>query len=150
MSQAQGAGSVLTSTHVIEYPYTRSVGPALGRFLAGLRDGRIIGSRTPSGQVYVPPLEFDPDTAATVEEYVEVADQGVVTSWTWVPEPRAVHPMDRPFAFALIRLDGADHALMHVIDVPSADQLTTGMRVKARWAQKREGAIGDIVCFEPV
>ena len=35
---------VFTAHHVIEYPggYTRSVGPVIGRFLTGLRDGRIL------------------------------------------------------------------------------------------------------------
>ena len=33
----------LVESHVLEYPggYTRSVGPVIGRFLTGLRDGRI-------------------------------------------------------------------------------------------------------------
>ncbi len=29
-----------------------------------------------------------------------------MTSWTWVPEPVAGQPFDRPFAFALVTLDG--------------------------------------------
>ena len=38
---------VFTAQHAIEYPggYTRSVGPVIGRFLTGLRDGRILAVR---------------------------------------------------------------------------------------------------------
>ena len=35
------------STHTIEFPYTRTLGPVVGPFLTGLRDGRILGARGP-------------------------------------------------------------------------------------------------------
>ena len=35
---------VLRAPHVLEYPYVRSVGPVIGAFLTGLRDGRILGA----------------------------------------------------------------------------------------------------------
>ena len=41
----------LVATHVLEYPYTRSVGPVIGRFLAALKDGRIEGVKTRDGRV---------------------------------------------------------------------------------------------------
>ena len=47
---------------------------------------------------------------------MEVGPEGVVTSWTWVDTPNPNHPLDRPFAFALIQLDGADTAMVHVVD----------------------------------
>ena len=34
---------VLRAPHVLEYPYVRSVGPVIGAFLTGLREGRILG-----------------------------------------------------------------------------------------------------------
>jgi hypothetical protein len=36
---------VLTAPHVVERTYTRSTGPVIGAFLAGLRDRRILGVR---------------------------------------------------------------------------------------------------------
>jgi hypothetical protein len=41
-----------------------------------------------------------------------VADEGVVQTWSWVAEPVPVpdQPLDRPFAFAMILLDGGGHA----------------------------------------
>ncbi|UCE87725.1 MAG: DNA-binding protein, partial [Deltaproteobacteria bacterium] len=101
----------LTAPHVLEYPYRRSVGPVLGRFFTGLRERRIEGIRARDGRVLVPPQEYDPATGEALSEFVPVGDAGVVTSWTWVPRPRAgKHPLERPFAWALIRLDGADVA----------------------------------------
>ena len=38
------------STHTIEFPYTRTLGPVFGTFLTGLRDGQILGIRSRDGQ----------------------------------------------------------------------------------------------------
>ena len=43
----------------------------------------------------------------------------------------------------------ADTAMLHVVDAGSMDAMSTGMRVKARWAEERVGYMTDIVCFEP-
>jgi len=133
----------------VAFDYTRSTGPVLGRFLTGLRDGVVVGGRTSDGTVMVPPPEYDPLTHQQLEDFVEVAPTGTVTSWTWVPEPVAGQPLDRPFAFALVTLDGADTPLLHALDVASPDQVETGMRVRVRWAEERTGVITDIACFEP-
>lgn len=121
----------------------------VGRFLAGLRDRRVFGARARDGRVIVPPLDADPRTGETLDVLVEVGQFGIVTSWTWVPEPRPNHPLQRPFAFALILLDGADTAILHVLDAPDASSVRTGMRVRIRWRAEREGSIRDIECFEP-
>lgn len=134
----------------VAFDYTRSTGPVVGRFLSGLRDGVVVGSRTSTGQVVVPPLEFDPETHAATTEFVEVSSVGTVTSWTWVPEPVKGQPFDRPFAFALVTLDGADVPFLHALDVTSPADVTTGMRVRVRWAAERAGHISDIACFEPL
>ena len=134
----------------VAFDYTRSTGPVVGRFLSGLRDGVVVGGRTSTGQVVVPPLEFDPVTHEPTTEFVEVSSVGTVTSWTWVPEPVKDQPLDRPFAFALVTLDGADVPLLHALDVASPDEVTTGMRVRVRWATERVGHINDIACFEPL
>ncbi len=134
----------------VSFDYTRSTGPVIGRFFTGLRDGVVVGGRTSEGKVAVPPLEFDPVTHEATTDFVEVASVGTVTSWTWVPEPVKAQPFDRPFAFALVTLDGADTPLLHALDVASPADVSTGMRVRIRWAAERVGAITDIACFEPL
>ena len=134
----------------VSFDYTRSVGPVLGRFLTGLRDGRVVAARTSDGRVVVPPPEYDPVTHQQTDDFVEVSPTGTVTSWTWVPEPVAGQPFDRPFAFVLVTLDGADVPLLHALDVTSPDEVSTGMRVQVRWAAERVGAITDIECLEPL
>jgi uncharacterized protein len=142
---------ILSAPHVIEFPYTRSTGPVIGRFLGGLRDRRILGIRDAGDRVLVPPQEYDPQTSATLGEdrLVEVADEGVVTTWSWNPVPRDGQPLDRPFAWALVRLEGADTPMLHAVDVAGPEAMRTSMRVRARWASEREGRIQDLACFEP-
>ncbi|MGW0248193.1 Zn-ribbon domain-containing OB-fold protein [Nocardia goodfellowii] len=133
----------------MHFDYTRSVGPTIGKFLAGLRAHQVIGVRGSDGRVLVPPPEYDPVTAAPLTEFVTVADVGTVESWTWVADVLPGQPFDRPFAYALIRLDGADTALLHAVDVAAPQDISTGMRVRARWAAETTGSIKDIACFEP-
>ncbi len=140
----------LSAPVTVAFDYTRSTGPVLGRFLTGLRDGVVVGGRTSDGTVVVPPPEYDPVTHEALTDFVEVAPTGTVTSWSWVAEPVKHQPFDRPFAFALVTLDGADAPLLHAVDVASPADISTGMRVQVRWAEERVGHINDIACFEPL
>ncbi len=134
----------------IVFPYKRSLGPVIGAFMTGLTDRRILGIRC-GEQVLVPPTEWDPATGAelSAEALVEVGPAGTVESWTWVPTPSEQHPLDVPFAFALIRLDGASTPLLHAVDSGASDALAEGMRVAPRWRGARTGRIDDIVAFIP-
>jgi hypothetical protein len=38
--------------------------------------------------------------------------------------------------------------MLAAVDVPDASAISTGLRVKARWAESRVGSIRDLVCFE--
>jgi uncharacterized OB-fold protein len=139
----------LTASHVLEYPYSRSTGEVIGRFFAGLRERRILGVRTADGWVLVPPQEYDPASGAELSDMVEVSESGVVTTWAWVAEPRPKHLLQKPFAFALIKLDGADTGMLHMVDAGAESAMRTGMRVRVRWAPEPTGDITDILCFEP-
>jgi uncharacterized OB-fold protein len=146
---AETGSGRLTASHVLEYPYRRSVGPVLGAFFTGLTERRLVGVRARDGRVLVPPVEYDPATGESIGEMVDVGPGGVVTTWAWVEKPRPKHPLDRPFAWALVRLDGAASAMLHAVDAGSAARMRTGMRVRPRWKPAPEGNIHDVVCFEP-
>ncbi|WP_324792562.1 OB-fold domain-containing protein [Streptomyces cyaneofuscatus] len=140
---------VLSVPLVVEFPFTRSLGPVQSAFLTGLRERTVLGVRADDGTVLVPPVEYDPVTAGELRELVEVAATGTVTTWAWNPSPRRDQPLETPFAWVLVRLDGASTALLHALDAPGPDAVHTGMRVRIRWAATRTGAITDIACFEP-
>ncbi|CAN5821721.1 OB-fold nucleic acid binding domain-containing protein [soil metagenome] len=131
----------------LSFDYTRSVGPTLSQFFTALRDRRIVGIRGTDGRVHVPPAEYDPVTYEQLTEIVPVASVGTVVSWTWQPAPLDGQPLDRPFAWALIKLDGADTPLLHAVDAESSEAISTGARVHAHWVDEPVGAITDIAYF---
>ena len=141
---------VLHQAFELGYTYTRSTGPVVGRFLTELRDRKIVGIRASDGRVVVPPMEYDPDTSEALSEFVEVGQEGEILSFAWVKQPREAHPMDRPFAWAMIRLDGADVPMIHCVAADSEQAVATGARVKAVWADETVGFVTDIRCFELV
>jgi uncharacterized OB-fold protein len=148
VNDAVADGDLLHAPLVIEYGFMRTTGPVIGAFLTALRDQRVLGIRGADGRVVCPPVEYDPQTGAPLTEMVEVGTEGTITSWSWVDQVREGQPLQRPHALALIQLDGADTAMLHVVDAPGADAVSTGARVRIRWADERQGLIDDIACFE--
>jgi uncharacterized protein len=137
----------LSAPLTLSFDYTRSVGPTLSKFFTALRERRILGVRGSDGRVHVPPAEYDPVTYEPLGEMVPVSAVGTVASWTWQPEPLEGQPLDRAFAWALIKLDGADTLLMHAVDAGEPDAIRTGARVHVHWADETVGAITDIAYF---
>lgn len=141
---------ILSAPLVIEYPFKRTTGPVIGAFLTGLREKVLVGSRAADGRVIVPPAEFDPVSGEDLTELVEVGPAGEITTWAWVTSPHEKHPIDEPFAWALIRLDGADTPMLGAVAADGIDAVRTGLRVEPVWADEREGHIADITHWVPV
>jgi uncharacterized OB-fold protein len=141
---------VLSAPLEVGFDYTRSLGPVLSAFATGLAERRMLGVRGSDGRVHVPPVEYDPVTAEPLTELVEVSDEGTVVSWSWMPNPLAGQPLQWAFGWALVRLDGADTAMVHAVDAGTPERMRTGMRVRVRWAGQRGNGIRDIECFEPL
>lgn len=131
----------------LSFDYTRSVGPLLSQFFTALRERRILGVRGSDGRVLVPPAEYDPVDYQPLTEVVPVASVGTVVSWTWQDQPLEGQPLDRPFAWALIKLDGADTPLLHAVAASSSDAIGTGARVHVHWADEPVGSINDVAYF---
>lgn len=138
----------LTSRFTLAYAYKRSLGPVIGAFMTGLRDQRILGARTADGRVIVPARAYDPASGEPTGDLVEVGPSGVIETMSHVAAPRGTDPLQVPFAWALIRLDGADTSFLHVVEGP-AEALHRGLRVTARWRAEREGSLRDIAAFVP-
>lgn len=147
------SGSSDTPLHerrVMEFTYKHSTGETVGRFLAGLKEQKQIWGQRVSGQgVVVPPLGYSEVDGSDAGEWVAVKETGVVTAVAVVHHPiEGLHPFSTPFAFVLVRLDGADTAMAHVVR-DNVDKLKVGVRVQAEWApdDQRQGTIRDITCF---
>ncbi len=57
MADTEAPPEVLSAPFTLEFDYTPSVGPVIGRFLSGLLHKRVEGIRTSDGRVLVPPRE---------------------------------------------------------------------------------------------
>ena len=134
-------------------PYNYFAGRVGSRWLVALRDEqKIYGVRHPkTGKVYVPPRQVDErDFTDLTADWVEVGREGTVTGFTIVRYPEPYQPLPVPFGLALIKLDGADTSLTHVVRQQDLDRLKVGGRVRAAFADKRTASILDIGWFEPL
>ncbi len=135
----------------IAVPYAWSAGEVLSRFLKALRDERrILATRCPSCRtVYVPPRKTCGACFKACGEWLEVGPRGRLESFTQARYDSPAHPRPRPI-YGLIRLDGADTGLFHILDATTLEALRPGMTVEAVFAQDRKGSILDILYFRPV
>lgn len=141
----------LTLKGQIAVPYTWWVGEVGSRFLISLRDdAKILGNRCPRcNTVYVPPRKNCGRCFVDIDGFVELSDQGTVSAHNIVRFNYPLQPAEPPFAYALIRLDGADVSLIHIIKDNLAG-LKNGVRVKAKFKEQsgRTGHILDIDSFQ--
>ena len=144
-----GTSPPLSAPFDVGFDYTRTLGPVLSRFATALRDRRILGIRGSDGRVHVPVVEFDPVTSERLDEFVEVEPTGTVVTWSWEPRPTEGQPLTEPFAWAMIRLDGADTPLLHAVAAETVGAMHTGLRVRVCWATETQGNIRDIAHFVP-
>ena len=147
-----------TLKHEVRLPYQFSTGPIVHRFYEGLKEKKILSNSCPScRKVLVPARSFCPLCNVDMGELIETAQEGAVTSWTVVNDGFHGMPVIPPFIGALIRLDGTDCDLLHIIGgVDTSDLsgvrkiLAGGARVRAVWKDKREGHMLDIRYFKPI
>ncbi len=144
---------VIIQHTALRIPYSWAAGAHATRFYREIAEHRrIMGTRCPRcGRVLVPARKSCSRCFQDTTEWVEVGPIGVVTSFTIVhySEPQ-IQPMKPPFAIALIRLDGADTALLHLLGEVELSKIRTGMRVEPVFADEPKGHILDIRYFKPV
>jgi uncharacterized OB-fold protein len=139
----------LTLKGQIAVPYDWWAGETASRFLVSIRDRKkILGTKCKlCGTVYVPPRKNCGRCFVDAEEWVDISDEGVIQAFTIVHYAHPVQPVKPPFAYALVKLDGADVGFLHLIK-KDLQKLKSGLRVKAKFRAERTGHILDIDSFE--
>jgi uncharacterized OB-fold protein len=139
-------------------PFRHTAGRFASRFFRELRDNKkIFGVRCPDcRRVLLPPRPLCERCLASIDEWVEVGQQGTLEAFTICYVPFLGLPPP-PIATIMVKLDGADGCLSHVLggvdlsDVDKAPELVKiGMRVEVVWRDERKGEISDIEYFRPV
>jgi uncharacterized OB-fold protein/acyl dehydratase len=134
-------------------PYQYFAGRTGSRFLIALRDEKKIkGLRCEKcKKVFVPPRSTCERCFSDISEnWVELKDTGTVTGFTVVRYAEPHQPAKAPYILALIKLDGADTAIPHIVKSIPISQMRVGLRVKAVFAKKTTSTIMDIDHFRPV
>ncbi|MDD5466577.1 MAG: Zn-ribbon domain-containing OB-fold protein [Anaerolineales bacterium] len=145
MNSHQLPGQFITAGVNLSFSY--AAGETASRFLTALRDEqKIYGTRCPSCQrVLVPARSFCPRCFVETTEWIKVEPEGTLIAFASALASLIAHPT----SLALIRLDGADTNLLHLLGEGEPEAWQIGMRIEAIFAAERVGSIRDILYFRP-
>lgn len=142
----------IVERQVIKVPYRYSMGKIASRFFREIRDHKkIFGIRCPKCHItYLPPRGTCGQCFHLLQDWVEVSDQGTLETFTVVHYSTAVHPIPAPLIYGIVKLEGADTGLAHLIGETTPEKLKIGMRVRAVFREERKGNMLDILYFKPL
>ena len=133
-------------------PYTYFAGRVGSKFLTTIRDEKkIMGIKcNKCNKVFVPPRQTcDVCMEDIRDNWVDVQNTGEVTNFTVVRYDDKHLPKKAPYVLAMIKLDGADTSLVHVVEGIDLDKAKIGMKVQAVFADETTSTIMDIDHFAP-
>lgn len=136
----------------IKVPYKHTAGAYVEKFITDIGvNHKIMGVKCPKcKKVFVPPKMICFECFEKMEEWVEVGNLGTVTGFTIITHTTPVMPLEPPFAYARIRLEGADTDFVHLINESDPNKLKVGMKVEAVFKEKPRKRILDIEYFKPI
>jgi uncharacterized protein len=149
----KGKDEALVSRQVLQVPFNYSAGPIASKFLIALREEKkIFGIRCPKCKVvYLPPRGNCGKCLSALDEWVELSGAGRIRSFTRVNYQEPTHPSHpKQFIMAVIKLDGADTGLTHLVGEAREDELAVGTPVEPVFREYRKGNILDIKYFRPL
>ena len=135
----------------IKVPYSWQAGETASFFLTELRDKKIIWGKACRSckKVLVPPRKSCPFCFVDTGDWIRLSGTGTVETFTIVKRDTLIQPVKAPFAYAVIRLDGADTGFVHLLGEVAPEKIQEGMTVAAVFAEQRQGSLLDIAYFKP-
>jgi len=134
-------------------PYTYFAGRVGSKFTTTIRDKqKIMGVKCNTcNKVFVPPRQTCERCMEDIRDnWVELKNNGAVTNFTVVRYDDKHLPRKAPFILAMIRLDGADTPMTHILEGIDPEKVQEGLKVKAVFARQTTNTILDIDHFEPI
>lgn len=146
---------VIAVEQTVKAEYQWDTGIAIGRYLAGLKEGKILARVCyQCRRTLVPPRMFCEQCFRPTDEWAEVKDTGVVNTFSICYVTWDMQSLEVPELPAVIEIDGASKGIgiMHKLGNVSPEGVYVGMKVRALWkpAEEREGSILDIRFWEPI
>jgi hypothetical protein len=141
----------------ITLQYRFAAGRTATKFFKAMREeGKILATRDAEGNVMIPPRPVCGLSGLEMNEWVEVGPEGVLAGCTIVYVP-FIDPMTGvqrpvPYGFGLVRFDGADTSIYHLVDATEPEQIGVGRRVSPVFkpVEERTGSLGDIKHFKVI
>jgi uncharacterized OB-fold protein len=135
--------------------YGWDAGVAIGRYLAELKAGRLIGVRCNECQrTVIPPRNFCEWCFRPMDDWVVLPDTGTVNTFSLCYVTWDMQYLTEPQIPAVIDIDGTRPAvgIMHMLGDVDPKEVKIGMKVQAVWkpAEERTGSILDISHFRPI
>jgi hypothetical protein len=148
-------GRILHNYDRLEGRYAWDTGIAIGRYLAALKEGYLLGGRCHTcRRTVIPPRLVCELCYRPMGELVPLQDTGTVNTYSLCYVTWDVQRISQPEIPAVIEIDGASplHGILHKLGEVDPQQVHIGMRVRAVWkeAAERQGAITDILYFKPL
>ncbi|MBW2218473.1 MAG: Zn-ribbon domain-containing OB-fold protein [Deltaproteobacteria bacterium] len=134
-------------------PYSYFAGRVGSKFITTLRDEKkIMGVRCKTcWKVFVPPRQTCEKCMEDIrDKWVDLGNSGELVNYTVVRYNDGHLPRKAPFVLAMIKLDGADTPIVHILEGIGFEKIEIGMKVKAVFAEETTNTILDIDHFEPV
>jgi len=152
LSDAEFRSAVGAVDHRLGAKYSWDAGVAVGRFLDGLRGGKILGRECRRCErVLVPPRMFCERCFRETDAWIEVEHTGTVQTYSICHVSWDMQPLDPPEIPAVVAVDGSDGGFLHMLGEVEPDEVRIGMEVEAVWKPvgERIGSILDIAHFRP-
>ena len=135
--------------------YAWDAGVAIGRYLAELKEGRLIGVHCRQcRRTVIPPRNFCEWCFRPMDDWVYLPDTGTVNTFSLCYVTWDMQHLQVPEISAVIDIDGTSPlvGIMHMLGEVDPDDVKIGMKVQAVWkpAEEREGSILDIKYFRPM
>lgn len=133
-------------------PYTYFAGRVGSKFLTTIRDEKkIMGIKcNKCNKVFVPPRQTcDVCMEDIRDNWVDVQNTGEVTNFTVIRYDDKHLPKKAPYVLAMIKLEGADTSMVHVVEGIDVDKAKIGMKVQAVFAEETTSTLMDIDHFAP-
>lgn len=155
LKEAEFRHKVIAVDHAVKAEYSWDTGIAIGRYLEGLQQGKILGRACyQCRRRLVPPRMFCEQCFRPTDEWIEVGDTGTINTFSLCYVTWDMQSLKLPEIPAVIELDGASKGIgiMHKIGGVDPDDVRIGLKVRAVWKPpaERVGSILDIRFFQPV
>ena len=148
-------GKSFSITYVPRLRYEWDTGQAISRYLAELKEGRLIArSCRTCERVMIPPRMFCERCFRPTDDWVYVRDTGRIATFSLCYVTWDVRRLRNPQVPAVIEIDGASPGMgiLHLVKKVPANRVHIGMAVQAAWKPKRQrtGSVTDIAHWEPI